>query len=240
MARNRSDELSLELSAPHRWGGRRAGAGRKAGRKPHVPHEKRAAFRRLPAHVTLRLRPDLPSLRTVPLVRELERSFAAACARPGFRLAHYSLQANHAHLIVEATDRDALGRGMKSIGARIARAVNRISQRRGRVLAERYHLRLLPTPKEVRGALRYVLLNARRHAAKLRAAPKRGGVVLDPASSAPWFDGWKRWGPGAREDDGLVTERKIPVARPRTWLLKVGWRRHGLLDPADVPGRPGR
>ena len=27
-----------------------------------------------------------------------------------------------------------------------------------------------------------------------------------------------------------------PVARARTWLLSVGWRRHGLLDPADVPG----
>ena len=23
---------------------------------------------------------------------------------------------------------------------------------------------------------------------------------------------------------------------PRTWLLRVGWRRHGLVDPAEVPG----
>ncbi len=233
MARNRSDELSLELSAPHRWGGRRAGAGRKAGRKPHVPHEKRAAFRRLPAHVTLRLRPDLPSLRTVPLVRELERSFAAACARPGFRLAHYSLQANHAHLIVEATDRDALGRGMKSIGARIARAVNRISQRRGRVLAERYHLRLLPTPKEVRGALRYVLLNARRHAAKLRAAPKRGGVVLDPASPSPWFDGWNV-GDRARVKTTLGHGAKDPGGTTENMVVE------GRVAPAWTLGSSGR
>src|SRR6185312_4464585 len=77
----------------------------------------------------------------------------------------YSLQGNHAHLVVEARDRDALGRGMKAIGARLARAVNRVAGRSGPVLADRYHLRLLPTPKEVHRALRYVLLNARRHAA---------------------------------------------------------------------------
>jgi REP element-mobilizing transposase RayT len=186
--------------------------------------------------VTLRVRRDVPSLRTVRIVHEIERTFADGCARPGFRLVHYSLQANHAHLIVEAHDRDALGRGMKAIGARLARAVNRVARRRGRVLADRYHHRVLPTPKEVHGALRYVLLNARRHAAKARATltPR---ARLDPASSARWFDGWRRGGRSAPPDSDRVERPERPsVARPRTWLLKVGWRRHGLLDPADVPG----
>jgi REP element-mobilizing transposase RayT len=114
-----------------------------------MPHATRAHFKKLPAHVTLRLREDAPSLRTVRVVRELERTFAAGCERPGFRLVHYSLQGNHAHLIVEAQDRDALGRGMKAIGARLARAVNRVAKRMGPVLAERYHHRVLSTPKEV-------------------------------------------------------------------------------------------
>jgi hypothetical protein len=30
------------------------------------------------------------------------------------------------------------------------------------------------------------------------------------------------------------------VARPRTWLLRVGWRRHGLVDPSEVPGETRR
>src|SRR6185503_15528905 len=111
-----------------------------------------------------------------------------------FRLAHYSLQGNRAHLIVEARDRDALGRGMKSIGARLARAVNRAMGRSGPVLADRYHLRLLPTPREVRNALRYVLLNARRHAATIKAKIQNA-TGLDPASSARWFEGWKRKAP---------------------------------------------
>ena len=48
------------------------------------------------------MRDDVPSLRIVPIVREVERTFARGCARAGFRLVHYSLQENHAHLIVEA------------------------------------------------------------------------------------------------------------------------------------------
>jgi len=84
---------------------------------------------------------------------------------------HYSLQGNHAHLIVEADDRAALGRGMMAIGTRLALAVNRVAERAGRVIADRYHVRLLATPREVRNALRYVLLNAEARAAHGRAGP---------------------------------------------------------------------
>jgi hypothetical protein len=173
---------------------------------------------------------NVPSLRTVPIVRAIERTFRDGCVRPGFRLVHYSLQGNHAHLIVEAQDREALGRGMKAIGARLARAVNRVAKRSGRVLVDRYHSRMLATPREVHRALRYVLLNARRHAAALTRP-----VGFDPASSARWFEGWKRQVPSASEAPTAPVSRP-PVARARTWLLTVGWRRHGLLDPADVPG----
>ena len=188
----------------------------------------------MPAHVTVGVLPNLPSLRDVRVVRRIERSFAKGCERPGFRLVHYSLQGNHAHLIVEATDQYSLARGMMAIGARIALAVNRVARRRGRVLADRYHSRVLRTPREVYRALRYVLLNARRHAGKARAALSR--VRLDPASSARWFDGWK-WRPAAsRIATPARSGDRSPVARARTWLLTTGWLLHGRLDPADVPG----
>lgn len=180
------------------------------------------------------MREDVPSLRTVPIVREIERTFARGCARPDFRLVHYSLQGNHAHLVVEARDREALGRGMKAIGARLARAVNRMAGRTGPVFADRYHARMLP--REVHGALRCVLLNSRRHAARTRMTNAKQ-VRQDRASSARWFDGWKRSVTGARED--AATDQFLerpPVARARTWLLSVGWHRHGLIDPAEVPG----
>jgi REP element-mobilizing transposase RayT len=167
-------------------------------------------------------------LRTVALVRELERSFAAACDRGRFRLVQYSIQNDHLHAIVEATSARDLASGMKAIAARFARGVNRAFGLRGRVLADRYHLHVLRTPREVRHALAYVLLNARRHLAKLgRALPR--STQLDPASSGRFFSGWnRRFHPAS-------SLPPPPVAPPRTWLLAIGWRRHGLIDPSEVP-----
>src|SRR5262249_14368486 len=150
---------------------------------------------------------------------------------------HYSVQRDHVHLLVEAQTNRSIACGMKSVGARIGKLANRLFERSGKVLDGRYHLRPLRTPLEVRRALRYVLLNHRHHAAQRRcvrvARDVRGypssNVALDPASSARWFDGWciAKTAPNTIE----VCE----VAPARTWLLKIGWRRHGLIDPADIP-----
>ena len=99
------------------------------------------------------------------------------------------------------------------------------------MLAERYHLRVLRTPREVRNALAYVLLNGRRHAYATGRKPLGRGKV-DPASSGRWFDGWRDRRSGRAPDPAAV-------AAPRTWLLGVGWRRHGLLSLDEVPGRGG-
>src|SRR5215831_5454062 len=227
MARQ-AGQLDLDLREIDRWGGRRAGAGRKRGPDPRDPHRAREPLAsRFPCHVTLKVRRGLPSLRTVRLVRELERSFAEACDRERFRLVHYSIQNNHLHAIVEATSQRHLASGMKSIGARFARAVNRVFQRRGPVLSDRFHLHVLRTPREVRHALAYVLMNARRHLVKL-GQPLTRTARTDPASSGRWFNGWRR--PIESTADSPA------VSLPHTWLLRVGWRRHGLLDPSEVPG----
>ena len=194
-------------------------------------HRSRERFAgRFPCHVTLKVRRDVPSLRLDKVVREIEATFRKGCQRKRFRLVHYSLQSNHAHLLVEAVGRDELGRGMKAIGARLARAVNRACGRRGRVLSDRYHLRVLRSPREVRNALAYVLLNGRRHAAQ--HGKKLGKGRVDPASSGRWFDGW-------RDRRGVGAPDPPVVAEPRTWLLATGWRRHGLLWLDEVPGRGG-
>lgn len=221
-------QLAFELRDTPRWGGRRDGAGRKPNARPRDPHRLRAALEsRFPCHVTLKVRSGLPSLRGMKLVRELERTFARAYARNGFRVAQYSIQSDHVHLIVEAADKQRLACGMKSIGARGARAVNRVFERRGPVLADRFHLHVLRTPREVRRALAYVLLNARRHLAKLgRLVPS--STCIDPASSGRWFDGWRSRVPPARDPPAVATAR--------TWLLRVGWRRHGLVSWDEVPG----
>lgn len=224
MAR-RSRQLELALAATSRWGGRRAGAGRKpAGARAGLRHAPRPLFSaRHPAHVTLRVRSGIPSLRFGRFVRAFERSLSVASERGDFRVVHYSLQSNHVHLLVEALSPAALACGMKSVGARLARTVNRVFGRTGSVLADRYHRHVLTTAREVRNTLRYVLLNARHHASWLS-----NQVLLDPASSARWFDGWNAGEPEVMS--------RGPVARARTWLLATGWKRHGLIDPSDVPG----
>jgi REP element-mobilizing transposase RayT len=183
--------------------------------------------------VTLRVRPGVPSLRGGALVHEWRRSLAEASERGSFRVTHCSLQGDHAHLIVEAHGKEARACGMKSIGTRLARAVNRVGRRSGPVLDGRYHHRSLRSPREVRRALAYVLLNARRHLAKRRGVSRSATAHLDGASSARWFDGWRP------EVASRLPETKAgrEVARPRTWLLRIGWRRHGLVDPSEVPGK---
>ncbi len=218
-------QLSLHLRPLARHGGRREGAGRKPGANPLVRHRSRRSLAsRHPYHVTLRVRDGAPSLRAPAFVRAFEETLARGCDRGEFRLVHYALLRDHAHLIVEAKDRGALGRGMKSLSRRMVWAMRRAFEWRGGLLADRYHMRVLKTPREVRNAIRYVLLNAACH----RGATRE---TLDRASSGRWFSGWKR---GAARVERRLGPRSVAAAR--TWLLAEGWRRHGLLDPLDVPG----
>jgi REP element-mobilizing transposase RayT len=111
----------------------------------------------------LRVVAGLAGIRNPALVGEVRKTFAKGCERGDFRLVEYSIQHNHLHLIVEAESREALSRGMISICARFARAVNRVFRRVGQVIAGRYHVQLLTSPTQVRNALRYLLLNVRKH-----------------------------------------------------------------------------
>src|SRR4029450_6886271 len=141
MRRPRQGGLPLHRGT---WGGRRPGPGRKPGPNPRVRHRSRPRFPlRYPCHVTLVVREGLPSLRSVSVVLAVEASFRRGCERKAFRLAHYSIQGDHLHAIVEADGPEALGRGMKSLAARFALAVNRALGRGGAGVRGRYHHPLL-------------------------------------------------------------------------------------------------
>jgi REP element-mobilizing transposase RayT len=168
-------------------------------------------------HVTLKLRGGLPSLRRRQAYAILIAAFAATREREDFRLVHFSVQSNHMHLLCEARDRRALARAMQSLAIRIAKRLNALWQRTGRLFADRYHDRILRTPREVRSALGYVLNNAVHHGINIA----RG--ELDPFSSGQWFDGWR----------GRVREREHapnPLSRAKTWLLSIGWSRPGPIE----------
>jgi len=128
------------------------------------------------------------------------------------------VQQDHVHAIVEAGSRDALAKGVQGLAIRIALAIKNVV-RVPKVWGDRYHARALTTPREVRYAIAYVLLNFRKH---LRAP-----AGVDPRSSGPWFDGWAH---PTRPAAGFS-----PTSAPRTWLAKTGWRRAGLIDSRETP-----
>jgi putative transposase len=226
--RRRAQSAKITQLTFARRGGARRGAGRKPkGEKPLVTHAKRPRLgANTPVFVTAKLAPGLPSLRRGAARLLAWRALDAARSRFGVRVVHFSLQSNHVHAIVEARDERALGRAMKGLCGRIALALNRIAERRGRVFADRYHSRQLHTPREVRNVLAYVLNNARKHGVHVEG--------LDPCSSASVFDGWRERGTRVL----AVLEHAIPpVAEARSWLLREGWRRHGLIGVMEVPAR---
>jgi hypothetical protein len=117
----------------------------------------------------------------------------------------------------------------------VALALNKARGRNGRVFADRYHARQLKTPLEVRRALLYVLNNERKHVAErgLTLAPWR----FDRCSSAAEFDGWRASPLLELARREAERERAAPsVAAPRCFLLRSGWRRHGLLGVDELPG----
>ena len=135
----------------------------------------------------------------------------------------YSIQTNHLHLIVEAENREAVSRGMRGLGVRVARALNKLWKRRGKVFAERYHDVPLKAPRQVRNALVYVLNNCYHHGER----PK--DPIPDPLSSGRWFGGWKDFSSAP----GEVAKRPLPQAR--SYRLRKLWQRHGLIHIREGP-----
>ena len=180
--------------------------------------------------VTMKLKQGLPALRDLEVYEPLCHAFDRGKDRAGrleggeIRLVEYSVQNDHLHLIVDAKDKVSLSRGMQGLAIRIARTLNRVWGRKGRVFADRYHSRILKSPREVRNVLIYVLQNVKKHLGRL---PLRGRP--DVFSSGPWFRSWRDY------DDPTWLGPEGPIVRPMSWLLRRGWKRRGLLSLAESP-----
>ncbi|AKU89868.1 hypothetical protein AKJ08_0255 [Vulgatibacter incomptus] len=155
----------------------------------------------------MRVRDEVWSLRSRRCFRVIEAALFVGSDRLGIRLTHYSVQGNHLHLIVEARDAQALSRGAQGLSVRIARGLNRLMVRKGKVFADRFHSHVLRTPREVRNAIAYVLGNARIHAAR---QGRTAFPCPDPYAAGP--------------AEQVSASPPRSVVSPRTWLLRVGWR----------------
>ena len=209
-------------------GGARKGSGPKRRfREPRVSHHGRGRHVRThPVHVVWKLREGLPSLRRRGELEVVRGCFRKGKDRFGFRLVHYSVQSNHLHLIVEAEDQGSLSLGMRGLGVRLARQLNRRWGRKGKVFLDRYYKHELQRPTVVRYALAYVLQNHRRHGSRWTGP--------DPWSTATWFGGWKKPVVSGPRDPAPAPDTAVP---PGTWLLRTGWRERGG-GPLDIRRAP--
>jgi putative transposase len=196
----------VQLEFP-RHGGRREGAGRPAGDR--VSHHRRPAFDRIaPALVTLKLKRDVPSLRSSRRFAVIRQELIAARGRLGMRVVEFAVLGEHLHFVVEADSSVCLSRGMQGLCSRIAKALNRLLRRTGGFFADHYHSRVLRSPKELVTAIRYVLTNTQHH---------YGNAGVD-------------WCCSAAPDAGEVR------AEPTGWLLTTGWRRGRWPRGGPPPG----
>ena len=215
---------------PGRHGKRRPGGGRKPRDKyrPSERHETRARLTaHVPVHVTMRIARRVGALRKPKLFRALRAAVAVAAARGRVRIVDISIQDTHIHAICEGDDAMALARGVQGFEISAARKINRALGQPGPVFADRYHVRRLLTPTQVRNARVYVLNNFRHHLATREA--------FDSFSSALSFDGWRDLDVDALRD--RYRSLLWPVVRPRSWLLREGWKkqRRGLVSCWEAP-----
>jgi len=176
------------------WGGKRLGAGRKRHGRRGVPHFARERFANaLPVHVTVRMAEHVYNLRSRRCFSVLLRAFSSAAERFGVRIVQFAVLGNHMHMLVEASSQGELARAMKGFSVRVARGLNRVMGRRGRVLGERYHSRVLHTPEDAQWIRQYVRLNALKH-----------GFATHPT-----------------HDAYASHTIAFPLPAPRTWLLRA-------------------
>ena len=248
MARSvRDPQLELRYrSKDGTWRGQHAGkrTGRpKSGLRASERHKTREPLNtRTPVHVVIRVTDEVGGLRKKRAFVAIREGLITILKRTDFRVVHLSIQATHVHLLVEADNAEALSRGMQGFQISAAKHLNAElvdpetgKRRRGTVFADRYHATQIRSPRAARNTLSYILNNWRKHREDRAAFTRKWRV--DPFSSAVSLVDWRElagqpwaWRQPRNAD-------VLPVAPAETWLLRIGWKRHGAIGATEVPGR---
>ena len=237
-------------NASNRRGKPKLGRPKKPGAKQR--HTKRLVFTsERVVHVTLRIERAVGKLRTRACYRAIREAAVTLLPHEDCRIVQLSIQSTHLHLLVEADSSRALSRGMQAFQISAAKHVNAAvsnagswwerrqgrrplpKRRKGRVFADRYHARLVTSPLQARRELAYVLNNWRKHGEDQR--PFARTWKIDPFSTGWGFLGWREHAEAPWAWSKPPTYEPIPVYGPRSWLLREGWKRYGLIGMREVP-----
>lgn len=139
------------------------GAGRKALHDKGIRHTERETIKKLSSlHLTIKIERNKAGLKNKTVLALLHKAIMKA-RKIGLGIIHYTLEYDHVHLLVEASDNEILGKGMQSFGICFSKGINKYKTQKGQVYKTRYHLRVLKTFREIKNVLNYIFGNAVKH-----------------------------------------------------------------------------
>jgi REP element-mobilizing transposase RayT len=168
------------------------------------------------------LRKGVPTLRSKKAFRLFRNAVLGAKAF-GLNVVEFAVLGNHFHLMVEAANNQELEAAMKSLNIRLARSVNLFFRRKGAVIEDRYDLRVLKSPTQVRNALIYIFTNAAKHFRRTQ--------VFDLYNSYAGFrESARRRAPSLRTPGGKMDEPHASPFRRRIFR----WTPNGRSSRSSV------
>lgn len=138
-------------------------AGRKAKHDRGVRHIKRERFfKDCSFHITIKVKQNKADIQNKQILKGLHRAILKA-RRKGVRVIHYTLEYNHVHLLVEASNNLLLSKAMQSFGITFAKYINKVKRINGDVYKQRHHLRKINGPLDLKHVLHYIFYNGVKH-----------------------------------------------------------------------------
>lgn len=181
-------------------------AGRPAKLDIGIRHIRRERFSKPTAlHLTIKVRDNKADIKNKRILKALHHAIKRARLQR-LKVIHYTLEYNHAHIVVEAINNKILHKGMQALGISLAKAINKIKQLKGTVYKHRYHFKKLSSRRELKNALHYIFKNGIKH--------KRSMSFLDSYNSLP---GEKR----ITADMDIVIKRSLSLSRLKEELREV-------------------
>ncbi|MBC7714829.1 MAG: transposase [Rhizobacter sp.] len=169
-------------------------------------------------HLTIKVRENKADIKSKRILKALHHAIIRARLKK-LRVIHYTLEYNHVHLLVEASDHKVMHQGMQALGISLSKAINKMKRTKGTVYKHRYHLRKLNSVRELKNVLHYIFSNGVHH--------KRTRTALDPFNSMPAEE---------RLDHIYKTSAKKIQAdiNKSDFLKQLSMNLRGVLDKGEV------
>lgn len=113
-------------------------------------------------HLTIKVRENKADIKNKRILKLLHHAIKRARLQR-LKVLHYTLEYNHVHLLVEATNNQILHKGMQAFGITFSKWINRLKLRKGTVYKHRYHFHALRSTRERKNALNYIFTNGVKH-----------------------------------------------------------------------------